>query len=231
MIKHTLYIIIILLISCKDIKKLEPVTKKIIPKKVVSIKKKRVKKVRDRKDSLTNKNTQAFFNEYGKQNKETFVEFSTRLGNFTFRLYKDIPIHRANFIFLAKKGYFDTTSFHRLVPNFVAQFGNSDRMSTINFRNKYKQYKLIPEFRKNRKHKYGTLAIARDWTWNPTKLSTPFEFYIVQNKKGAHHLNNEHTVLGEVSKGMHVIDKIILERTDKDEWPFKDIDLKVVSIK
>ena len=85
-------------------------------------------------DSLHANNTFSFFTEYGKQNKETIVAFSTRLGDFTLRLYKDTPIHRANFIFLAKTGYFDTTGFHRLVPNFVAQFGDSDRLSTVDFR-------------------------------------------------------------------------------------------------
>ncbi|HIE46060.1 MAG TPA: peptidylprolyl isomerase [Flavobacteriaceae bacterium] len=218
-------------ISCKNKKEEQTspqkkITKEIIQQVVVPPKKQTIVK----KDSLTNKNTTAFFTEYGKQNIETVVEFSTRIGNFTVKLYKDTPIHRANFIFLAKSGYFDTTSFHRLVPNFVAQFGNSDNIKTANFRNKYKQYKLQPEFRKKHKHKRGALAAARDWELNPNKLSTPFEFYIVQSKKGEHHLNFEHTVFGSVIKGMHTIDKIIVEKTDIDEWPFKDVNLKVVKI-
>ena len=222
-----LLILSIVIFSCNHKKQV-----KSIPKKEVEIQKKRIKKKKTiKKDSLTNKNTFNFFTEYGKQNPETIVEFSTRLGNFTFKLHKDTPIHRANFIFLAKKGYFDTTVFHRLVPGFVAQFGNSDRLSTVQFRNKYQQYKLEPEFRKNHKHYRGALAVARDWEYNPKKLSTPFEFYIVQSKKGEHHLNNEHTILGKVIKGMPIIDKLILEKCDKDEWPFKDIDLKVINIR
>lgn len=216
--------------SChKEVKK----TTTPIKKSRVTVKQKTIKKTALKKnlDTLNNKNVLAFFTAYGKQNPETLVTFKTRLGNFTVKLYKDTPIHRANFIFLAKKGYFNTTSFHRLVPGFVAQFGDSDRLETVKFRNKYKQYKLEPEFRKNHKHKRGALAAARDWENNPNKLSTPFEFYIVQSKKGEHHLNFEHTVLGEIVKGMPTIDKIILEKTDTDEWPFKDIDLKVVSIR
>ena len=217
-------------ISCEKVEKTAksiPVEVKTTPKQ-----KKKVKKSQKVvKDSLNSKNAEAFFTAYGKQNPETIVEFETRLGNFTVKLYKDTPVDRANFIFLAKKGYFDTTSFHRLVPGFVAQFGNSDRIETVKFRNKYQNYKLKPEFRNNHKHKRGALAVARDWEYNPDKLSTPFEFYIVQNKKGEHHLNYEHTVLGEVIKGMKTIDKIILEKTDKDEWPFKDIDLKVITVK
>ena len=231
-IKHLLLFALTLLIfSCKKAEKQTQVIP--VKEKVIPVKKKIKQPINTeiKKDSLNNKNAEAFFTEYGKQNKETIVTFETRLGNFTVKLYKDTPIHRANFIFLAKKGYFDTTSFHRLVPGFVAQFGDSDRLTTVKFRNKYKQYKLKPEFRKNHKHKRGALAAARDWEYNPNKLSTPFEFYIVQNKKGEHHLNFEHTVFGEVIKGMQTIDKIILEKTDKDEWPFKDIDLKVITVK
>lgn len=222
------FIILLFFISCKD-KKLEQTTPKKEIIRPIAIKKEEHLIVS--KDSLTNKNTKEFFTAYGKQNTESIIKFSTRLGNFTVKLYKDTPIHSANFLFLAKKGYFNSTSFHRLVPGFVAQFGNSDNMETAKFRSKYKHYKLEPEFRKDRKHKRGALAVARDWENNPQKLSTPFEFYIVQSKKGEHHLNFEHTVFGEVTKGMNIIDKIIIEKTDRDEWPYKDIDLKVISIK
>ena len=57
---------------------------------------------------------------------------------------------------------------------------------------------MQPEFRNHRKHKYGALAAARQWENNPNKLSSPFEFYIVHKRSGAHHLDNEHTVFGEV---------------------------------
>ena len=55
--------------------------------------------------------------------------------------------------------------------------------------------------RHTRIHKYGSLAAAREWDNNPNKLSNPFEFYVVQNKKGAPHLDNQHTVFGEVFEG------------------------------
>ena len=86
---------------------------------------------------------------------------------------------------------------------------------------------MKPEFRANRKHKYGALAAAREWENNPDKLSSPFEFYIVQNRKGAHHLNNEHTVFGEVISGWETIDKISKLETDVKEWPLVDVNMKV----
>ena len=82
---------------------------------------------------------------------------------------------------------------------------------------------MKPEFRSHRKHKYGALAAARQWENNPNKLSSPFEFYIVQNRKGAHHLNNEHTVFGEVIQGMDVVDSIALTPTNNRGKPTKDL--------
>jgi len=191
-------------------------SKKLIPEKVKIIPKKRL-------DTLNNTNVVAFLTEYGKQNSETKVLFKTRLGDITIKLYKDTPLHRASFIFLTKMGYFNTTCFHRVVPDFIAQGGNSENRTTADFRNKYKQYLIPSEFKRNHKHKRGALAAARQWENNPKKLSTPFEFYFIQKRKGEHHLDFEHTVFGEVIKGMPVIDEIISQKADTDEWPFIDV--------
>lgn len=212
--------------SCnrKEVQNNTPITQKKITNKTTSVKKEKITPIK-KLDTLHNKNTAAFLTEYGKQNPETKVRFETRLGDITIKLYKNTPLHRASFIFLVKTGYFNTTCFHRVVPNFIAQGGNSENAKTAQIRNRYKHYLIPPEFRKNRKHKRGALAAARDWENNPKKLSTPFEFYFIQNRKGAHHLNNEHTVFGEVIKGMHVIDKIIQQEADNDEWPYIDVNI------
>ncbi len=178
-------------------------------------------------DSINNKNTVAFLTQYGKINKENKVLIKTRLGNITLKLYDDTPLHRSSFIFLTKVGYFDTTCFYRVVPNFIIQGGESERLDTQNIKAKYMRYKIPPEFRKNRKHKYGALAAARDWKKNPKKNSTAFEFYIIQSRKGAHHLDGEHTVFGEVISGFDVIDKIVNLKAGSDEWPLNDVFMKV----
>lgn len=228
---------IIFLLICINIlyccKKKDPITEiqqpKLPKKEVVKIIKKKALKVK--KDSLNAKNVVAFFTEYGKQNLETKVIFKTRLGDITIKLYNDTPIHRANFIFLTKIGYFNTTCFHRVVPDFIAQGGNSENYETAKIRNRYQSYLLPPEFKKNHKHKRGVIAAAREWENNPEKKSTPFEFYFIQNKKGEHHLNGEHTVFGEVTKGMNVVDKIIMQKADTDEWPFVDVEIQAEIIK
>jgi len=182
-------------------------------------------------DSLKHHNVAVFFTEYEKQHKETIVRIKTTYGNIKIRLYKDTPIHRANFIFLTKIGYFDTTVFYRVAPNFVIQGGNSDDFYTMKQRHKYGNYLMEPEFRPNRKHTYGALAAAREWENNPNKLSSPFEFYIVQNRKGAHHLDNEHTVFGEVISGFATIDKIAHLEAGADEWPKVDVHMKIEVVK
>lgn len=179
------------------------------------------------KDSINSKNVNTFLSLYGKENQEKLVLIKTRLGNIKIRLYEDTPLHRASFIFLSKMGYFDTTCFYRVVPDFVIQGGESERLDTQRYKARYERYKISPEFRAHRKHKYGAIALARDWKNNPKKKSTAFEFYIVQNKKGAHHLDNEHTVFGEVISGFETIDKIVHLEAGNDEWPLEDVFMKI----
>ena len=178
-------------------------------------------------DSIDDRNTVAFLEKYGALNPETRVRIKTRLGNIDIRLYEDTPLHRANFIFLSKAGYFDTTCFYRVVPDFIIQGGESERIDTQAFKHRYKRYTLPSEFRPNRKHKYGAVALARDWENNPSKRSTAFEFYIIQNRKGAHHLDGEHTVFGEVVSGFETIDRIVNLEAGGDEWPLDDVFMKM----
>ena len=195
-----------------------------------SIKKKKEKKIERRWDSLHKDNVEAFFTEYGKKNKETKVLIKTKFGNIKLRLYNDVPIHRANFIFLTKIKYFNTTEIYRVAKNFVIQGGNSDETYTKKQRRLYGNYRIKPEFKPNRKHKYGAVAAARQWKKNPNKLSNPFEFYMVHSKRGAHHLNNQHTVFGEVISGFDTMDKISKVDVGVDEWPTEDIRMTIETL-
>src|SRR5690606_5429746 len=75
---------------------------------------------------ITDENVVSFLTEYGEKNPETQVLISTRFGEIEIELFKDTPLHRANFVYLVKQHYFDETFFHRVVPNFSIQAGNSD---------------------------------------------------------------------------------------------------------
>ena len=178
-------------------------------------------------DSINKKNAVVFLSKYGEANKETKVLIKTRLGNIKIQLFEDTPLHRASFIFLTKMGYFDTTCFYRVVPDFIIQGGESERLDTQRYKARYERYKIPPEFKEKRRHTYGAIAMARDWENNPRKYSTAFEFYIVQNRKGAHHLDGEHTVIGQVISGFETIDKIVNLEAGSDDWPLDDVFMKI----
>lgn len=175
---------------------------------------------------LTNENAVDFLLDYGKQNPETKIQLETKFGVIEIELSNETPLHRANFIHIIKRKFLDETCFYRVAKGFVIQGGNSDKQSMAKIKNSIGQFTIPAEFRSNLKHNYGSVAMARLWKQNPHKRSSPFEFYIVVDPNGAHHLNKEHTVVGKVTKGMDVAEKISKINTDKSEWPIQDVYMK-----
>jgi cyclophilin family peptidyl-prolyl cis-trans isomerase len=171
-----------------------------------------------------------FLKNYGKKNPETIVEVETDMGNFSIELYPEPILHRANFIRLAKLGYFDTTVFHRVDENFVVQGGNSDRMATHEFRGAVGDYLIPNEFSQHYPHDYGVVSAAKYAEQNVSNASSPFEFFVVTKPDGAYHLDEDHTVFGKVISGMDVIEKIDELKTDGSEWPLTNVgmNMKVV---
>lgn len=176
---------------------------------------------------ITDDNVVEFLTWYGTKNPENEVVIETQYGNIELELYNNTPLHRANFIYLVKKEYFNSTYFHRVVKDFIVQGGNSDEWETSRARKKIGKYLIPPEFVSTNKHHYGALAAARLWEDNPEKLSTPYEYYIIQNKKGSYHLDGEHTVFGRVSQGMNVVDEIANQPIDAGEFPLMNIHVKI----
>ena len=209
------------LLSCQD----KQTQQKKEGQHTIDVEKKTVPPI-ELKPIISQKTVIPFLTEYASKNKENNVLIKTRLGDIHIQLFNETPLHRANFILLTKEGYFNTSCFHRVVKDFIIQAGQSDKSSTRELRKKIGTYKIPPEFTKH-KHYKGALSSARRWNENPKKLSDPFEFFIVHQEKGLHHLDNEHTVFGKVIKGLDVVDKIAQESIDKGEWPIKDINLIV----
>lgn len=181
-------------------------------------------------DSINHKNAIDFLIKYGKENLQTKVKLETKYGDIIIKLFPEVTLHRANFIFLVNVKYFDYTAFHRVAPDFVIQGGMSELRKSTEIRNKYKNYTIPPEFKKNLKHHYGRVATARQYENNISKKSNPFEFYIVTKRNGTHHLDGEHTIFGEVISGMPVAEKISRLKTGSDEWPYEDIFIKATVI-
>lgn len=179
---------------------------------------------------ITHKNAVDFLTEYGKKHLENKVRIETDFGNIEIELYEETPLHRANFIHIVKRGFLNTTSFYRVSKGFVIQGGNSDGWDMSRLKRQIGDFQIPAELNSNFKHNYGTVAMARLWKGNPEKKSSPWEFYIVVDPKGSHHLNNEHTIIGKVTKGMDVAEKISLVEVDESEWPVKDVFMKAFVI-
>ena len=210
--------ICLLIISCKDISKKEMVT--LEPKKKIIQK---VEKKTKKDFVLDDKNAIPFLFEYGNNNKENKVRISTIYGDIDVELFKDTPYHRANFIYLIKKKYFQGEYFHRVVKDFIIQGGNSDNISTSKKRRKIGRYLLPPDTKKGYKHHRGIISMPSSEIENPYKLASPFEFFIVKKIDGAYHLDNNYTAFGRVIRGMNVVDKISDLETDKREWPLDNV--------
>jgi peptidyl-prolyl cis-trans isomerase A (cyclophilin A) len=176
---------------------------------------------------INEENKQAFLIWYGKRNPEKEVVIETKFGNIALELFENTPLHRANFIYLVKKEYFNTTYFHRVVKDFIVQGGNSDEWETSRARKKIGKYLIPPEFVPSNQHVYGALAAARLWENNPEMLSNPFEYYIIQSKVGSHHLDGKHTVFGRVTQGMNVVEEIAKQPIDEGEFPLQNIQVKI----
>lgn len=174
---------------------------------------------------ITDDNVVSFLTGYGKKNKETKVLITTNHGDIEIELFNDTPLHRANFIYLVKQEYFDDTFFHRIVPNFIIQGGNSDNVSTPRKRTKIGNDYLLPaEIIPSRNHEYGTISGAKEYRENPDKKSAPFEFFIFLGPQtSTSHLNGNYTVFGKVTKGMDVVEKISKLNKDEGDWPLQNV--------
>ena len=164
---------------------------------------------------LSNETAIPFLKKFGEENPENKVRIETPLGSFDILLFKNTPYHRANFIFLTKQRYFNNTYFHRVVPDFIIQGGNSDNTDTGQKRRKIGKYLLPPDTRKGYKHHRGVLSMPSSEIENPHKLASPYEFFIVHQSPGAYHLDGSYTVFGKAVRGMEDVDAINSLPTDK----------------
>ena len=111
------------------------------------------------------------------------VKIQTMLGDITVRLYDETPIHRDNFLKLAREGYYDGTLFHRVIKGFMIQGGDPDskgapagKMLGVGG----PDYTLEAEIKSDIFHKRGALAAARQGDEvNPERRSSGSQFYIV----------------------------------------------------
>lgn len=179
---------------------------------------------------ITDENSLYFFEEYAKKHKEDKVRITTDFGTIDIQLFPETKYHRANFIFLTKQGYFDNTQFYRVVKNFVIQGGSSDETELFEKRNSIGKYLLPPDTKKGYTHDRGIVSMPSSEIENAYKMASPYQFFIVQNPNGAHHLDGQYTAFGRVIDGMDVVDKIAEQETDDSDWPLHNIYIRKVEI-
>jgi len=147
----------------------------------------------------------------------------TKFGNITLKFFPDAaPGHVKNFIDLAKKGLYDGTTFHRVIPGFMIQGGdpNSKNPDKKSHGSGGPGYTIKAEFN-DRPHKRGTLSMAR--AGHPDSAGSQF-FVCV---KDSSFLDRQYTVFGEVESGMEVVDKIVSQPRDSNDNPNERIEMKV----
>jgi len=159
--------------------------------------------------------------------KEDIVQISTTYGDMYIWLYKATPLHRDNFLKLAKEGYYNNTTFHRIISDFMIQGGdpNSKDTDPNNDGQGGPGYTIPAEIRDSIKHERGALGAAR--TNNPTKASSGSQFYICHSTSGTAQLNNNYTVFGMVMKGQNVIDSVVIQPKNANDRPDTDIKMQV----
>ncbi|TNJ45818.1 peptidylprolyl isomerase [Tamlana fucoidanivorans] len=179
---------------------------------------------------LDSRSAMDFFLEYNKHHKENKVRITTDFGEIDILLYNETRFHRCNFIWLAKQKYFDGTQFYRVIDNFMIQGGNSDDKKTARKRAHIGKYLLPPDTKRGFTHDRGVISMPSSEIDNPHKLASPYEFFIVQQKGGAHFLDGDYTIFGHVTRGMDVVDKIAAVETDSADWPLRNIYIRKVEV-
>jgi len=147
-------------------------------------------------------------------------------GKIELELYPDVaPITVSNFVYLAKKGYYDGLIFHRVIEGFMIQGGCPDGIGTGG-----PGYSIKGEFASNGvanelKHERGVISMAR----SKAPDSAGSQFFIMHETSP--HLDGEYAAFGRVISGMEVVDKIATTETGANDKPVKDVIIKSITIK
>lgn len=158
-----------------------------------------------------------------KKMAETRAVIETKFGNIELKFFPDVaPNHVKNFIELAKKGFYDGTTFHRVIPGFMIQGGDPNSKSPDKSTHGMggPGYTVKAEFNAM-PHKKGTLSMAR--AASPDSAGSQFFICVA----AAPFLDRQYTVFGEVVSGIEAADKIVGQPRDSKDNPNERIEIKV----
>ena len=169
--------------------------------------------------------------------KEVVGIISTNKGDIILEFYPDIaPKHVESFMRHVENGYYDGTTFHRVIPGFMIQGGDPNSKSEdrgmhgmggyagmfygIGDENNSESWMLPAEF-SSTPHNRGILSMAR--AQSPNSAGSQFFICVAD----AHFLDNNYTVFGKVLKGMDVADQIVNSSRDKGDNPLERIEMNI----
>lgn len=158
------------------------------------------------------------------EGKASRAIITTKFGQMELVFFPELaPKHVESFLNLAKKGFYNGTIFHRVIPGFMIQGGDpytKDPSKRQLYGTGGPGYNVPAEFNRI-SHERGIVSMARSADPN----SAGSQFFIVVDK--ASFLDGQYTVFGEVVKGMEVADKIVNQPRDSRDNPLERIEMTV----
>ncbi len=139
------------------------------------------------------------------------VRLTVPQGDMLIWLHRETPLHRANFLKLSREGFYDGTSFHRIVRGFVNQGGDPLSRNDPNGAGGTggPGYVIPAEIVPTLRHVQGAVAAARTSdAVNPRRNSSGSQFYISAPKGGTPQLDGAYTVFGQVIDGLLVVEAL-----------------------
>jgi len=150
----------------------------------------------------------------------------TNFGDIKVELFaKESPLTVNNFLNLAKKGFYNDTKFHRVIPDFMVQGGDPNSKDNdwsndgtggpgYSFQDEFNEHKLVK----------GSLAMA-----NSGPNTNGSQFFIV-TKESTPWLDGKHTNFGQVMEGMDTVQKIEKVKVNENDHPTEDVVVKNIEL-
>lgn len=161
------------------------------------------------------------------EKSDDIVVIETDFGIIEFGLFHDAaPLNVENIVKLVKRDFYNGTTFHRVVPDFVIQGGDplTKDKNPANDGTGGPGYYIKDEYSKDVKHLKGTVALAK-----AAENQNGSQFYICLKKLPF--LDGKYTIIGQVIKGMDVVEKIAKVKTGKGDRPIENVTMKKVYMK
>ena len=148
------------------------------------------------------------------------IKIETTMGDIYADLYaKEAPKTVENFVTLAKKGFYDGIIFHRVIPDFMIQTGDPTGTGMGG-----PGYSFPDEFSPNLKHnKPGVISMANS---GPNTNGSQFFITVAATPW----LNGRHSIFGQVTQGLDVVNKIVSTSRDGNDKPLQEIKMTKVTV-